>query len=99
MISLTPTFLFELSNTAKGIPEGNDTILCIPYLKASTYNPKDISFRYEDKEWDHNKTTYVILISTLNFFYLEITLIIKFPPNRGGYKIKLINFKNFINHR
>ena len=32
MINITPTFLFELSNTAKGIPEGNDTKLYVPHL-------------------------------------------------------------------
>ena len=30
MINITPTFLFEYSNTAKGIPEGNDTKLYLP---------------------------------------------------------------------
>ena len=51
MINITPTFLFELSNTAKGIPEGNDTNLCIPYLGVSGNNPKNIWFRYEDVKY------------------------------------------------
>ena len=48
MINLTPTFLFELSNTAKGIPEGYDTRLYVPHLKYNENNPKDIKFLYKD---------------------------------------------------
>ena len=46
MINITPTFLFELSNTAKGIPEGNDTNLYVPHLVPNPNNPKDIKFNY-----------------------------------------------------
>jgi len=48
MINLTPTFLFELSNSEKGIPDGNDTNLCIPILKPNESNPKDIQISYKD---------------------------------------------------
>ena len=48
MINITPTFLFELSNTAKGIPEGNDTNLKVAHLKPNDTNPKDIKFEYKD---------------------------------------------------
>ena len=48
MINITPTFLFELSNTAKGIPEGNDTKLYVPHLMINRDNPKDIKFHYQD---------------------------------------------------
>ena len=48
MINITPTFLFELSNTAKGIPEGNDTNLYVPHLTVNVDNPKDIKFYYKD---------------------------------------------------
>ena len=48
MINITPTFLFELSNTAKGIPEGNDTKLYVPHLMVNRDNPKDIKFHYKD---------------------------------------------------
>jgi len=48
MINITPTFLFELSNTAKGIPEGNDTGLYVPYLAEPGSNPKNIKFLYKN---------------------------------------------------
>ena len=48
MINITPTFLFELSNTAKGIPEGNDTNLQVSHLAVNVDNPKDIKFYYKD---------------------------------------------------
>ena len=48
MINITPTFLFELSNTAKGIPEGNNTNLQVPHLMMNVDNPKDIKFHYKD---------------------------------------------------
>ena len=49
MINITPPFLFELSNTAKGIPEGNDTNLQVPHLAVNVDNPKDIKFHYKDE--------------------------------------------------
>ena len=48
MINITPTFLFELSNTAKGIPESNDTKLYVPHLMVNAVNPKNIKFNYSD---------------------------------------------------
>ena len=49
MINITPTFLFELSNTAKGIPEGNNTNLHVPHLMVNLDNPKVIKFNYKDE--------------------------------------------------
>ena len=51
MINLTPTFLFELSNTAKGIPGNIDTNLCIPHLGESDYNPKNKWLVYADVQY------------------------------------------------
>ena len=48
MINITPTFLFEYFNTAKGIPECNDTKLYVPHLMINEDNPKDIKFHYSD---------------------------------------------------
>ena len=48
MINITPTFLQELYNSTRGIPEGFNTNLHIPYI---TRNGKNITTTYKEKAY------------------------------------------------